>query len=575
MIRDLKLSRKFALAFGSICLLCLIQGIAVFSGLVRINTLTRDMTGRALPSLQAITEIRGQMQAARRMELATLLCKDAACTSSYEEKRTTALEKYNDARQTLLSLHPSAEESEQFRSAAANFDDYLTRSNEILRSFVSSGTFDSSKLGEREQKLLESFNGALAEYTSLTAHYNDLSTRDGEQLNASNSLVRWLNFIVTFLVAIFCVAIGFGLTKLIVPPIEQVTGALEQVAQKNLTVIVDVNGNDEIGRLSAALNSTVNSIRTVIGTVEESADALSESAEHLSVRSTQTSGNTQTQTSKINQIAAAVQEMTATIGEISNNSSSAAEASRLSAETADSGGKVMQRTSSTMEKIANASSTVTERMDSLAERSREIGQVVNVIQEISEQTNLLALNAAIEAARAGEHGRGFAVVAGEVRRLAERTKSATEEIAGTISSIQKETSDTARMMSESTETIHIGLEETAQAKATLDQIIAASQKVDQMIELIATAATEQTAASSEISMNTGHISELATENTEAASEIASSCQNLSQLATELDTIVHEFELGDDGRSSKRRHIVRSKPASEPVASTDRSYAAAA
>jgi methyl-accepting chemotaxis protein len=153
----------------------------------------------------------------------------------------------------------------------------------------------------------------------------------------------------------------------------------------------------------------------------------------------QTAGNARTESSKINQIAAAVQEMTATIGEISHNAENATGASRASAETAQRGGTVMEAAAATMEKIASASNTVSDKMASLAHRSEEIGKVVNVIQEISEQTNLLALNAAIEAARAGEHGRGFAVVAGEVRRLAERTKGATEEIAGTIRSIQDET----------------------------------------------------------------------------------------------------------------------------------------
>jgi len=173
-----------------------------------------------------------------------------------------------------------------------------------------------------------------------------------------------------------------------------------------------------------------------------------------------------------------------------------------------------------MEKIAAATHTVSERMTALADRSQEIGKVVNVIQEISEQTNLLALNAAIEAARAGEHGRGFAVVAGKVRRLAERTKSATEEIAGTIRSIQEETQSTLGVMQESQAAVGNGMSETTKARQSLEAIIDASKQVEHQIQLIATAATEQTAASGEISESAGQISQLATENSQGAEETA-------------------------------------------------------
>jgi methyl-accepting chemotaxis protein len=234
--------------------------------------------------------------------------------------------------------------------------------------------------------------------------------------------------------------------------------------------------------------------------------------------------------------------MTATIAEISHNAESAAAASRISAETADQGGAVMEAAAATMEKIARATGTVAEKMNSLAHRSEEIGKVVSVIQEISEQTNLLALNAAIEAARAGEHGRGFAVVAGEVRRLAERTKGATEEIAATIRSIQDETHSTLEVMHESSAAVENGLNETARARKSLEATIEASKQVENQIHLIASAATEQTAASSEISESAGNISQLATESAQGAEEAVEALKNLASLASDLDGMIRQFNF---------------------------------
>jgi methyl-accepting chemotaxis protein len=279
--------------------------------------------------------------------------------------------------------------------------------------------------------------------------------------------------------------------------------------------------------------------------LSQGAETLSAASEELSQHAAATRENTQNQSGKISQIASAAQEMTSTISEISQNAESASAASRESASTANEGGVVMQAASTTMERIASATQTVSEKMNSLAHRSMEIGKVVHVIQEISEQTNLLALNAAIEAARAGEHGRGFAVVAGEVRRLAERTKGATEEIAGTIRSIQEETHQTLEVMSHSREAVESGISETSNARNSLDLIIQSSVQVEHQIAMIATAATEQTAASHEISESVGHISALATASSQAAEDAASASKNLSELATDLDGIIRQFRLGEE------------------------------
>jgi methyl-accepting chemotaxis protein len=373
---------------------------------------------------------------------------------------------------------------------------------------------------------------------------------------------------VTVLIVGLCALIGSLLTRVIAPRLVRVLTALEGLAAKDLTVFVEATGTDEIGRVAEAFDASVAAMREVVQSVAQGAQTLSAATTQISARAVQSAGNANTQSSKTNQIAAAAQEMTATISEISHNAENAAGASRTSAETANQGGAVMLAAATTMEKIATATGTVSEKMTSLALRSEEIGKVVSVIQEISEQTNLLALNAAIEAARAGEHGRGFAVVAGEVRRLAERTKGATEEIAGTIRSIQDETRTTLQVMQDSRSAVETGMNETARARQSLEAIIESSKHVEQQIQLIATAATEQTAASGEISESAGHISQLATENAQGSEEAVEALKNLASLANDLDRMIGQFQLESStqpgGSYRDPRPSVRSTPRSAPA-----------
>jgi methyl-accepting chemotaxis protein len=550
-LQDLKLSRKFGVGFASVCALCVILGISALVGFIRISAEVSDLVSNTIPSMKALGDVRYAIASVRRGDALAATCTDAACVETYRKRHEQFLKQYNDAMAVYEPMVSYPGEKELFESFRNGMRTYMEGSAQIF-SLLDGGQRDEVVKVLNDKALRASYQAA----SDAAEQDMALNMRYGSEHGASViQAAHWQVLLAAILMAVaivLCVVVGVVITKLIVPPLEKVTEALERIAAKDLTVEVESAGSDEVGRLAVALNETARSMRAMLANVAKAAETLSSAAEELSVRSTETSGNTQTQTSKINQIAAAVQQMTATIGEISSNAGMASTASRKSAQTANEGGTVMQRTSQTMEQIATTAGTVTERMSQLTVRSEEIGKVVSVIQEISEQTNLLALNAAIEAARAGEHGRGFAVVAGEVRRLAERTKGATEEIAGTIRAIQTETKATADVMAESGTAVETGLVETSQARASLEAIISSSQEVEHMIDLIATAATEQTAASGEISENAAHISQIAGENTRATEEMAEACQNLSALANDLDGMIHEFHLDTGMQRGKHK-----------------------
>ena len=543
-LRNLPISRKFIFAFGIVCGLCLVLGSYTVYTFRVIAAKSADVSAHSFPSVISLSNARGAFNTVRREDLELLLCQTPACSSSHSAMRQAGMAAYQEAMKAyvpMISYPGEREIYDRFSSAEAKYVEVSNRGGELLAAGKTGDALDLITSDDEHSNFNTTF-AAINDDVILNEKYGISESTDSTD---SSHRAAWVEGVTTLIIVLLCAFIGFILTHEIAPRIGRLRTAVEAMADKYLTANVRVSGSDEIGRLGEAFNRSVASIRVVLESVAKGADTLSAATTEISTRAVQTAGNAHAESSKINQIAAAAQEMTATIGEISHNAESAASASRSSAETADQGGTVMQAAAVTMEKIAAATSSVSDKMTSLAHRSEEIGKVVNVIQEISEQTNLLALNAAIEAARAGEHGRGFAVVAGEVRRLAERTKGATEEIAGTIRSIQEETRETLEVMNQSRTAVETGMEETARARHSLDAIIESSKQVEHQINLIATAATQQTAASGEISESAGQISQLSAENSQGAEEAVEALKNLASLAGELDGLIRQFCLESD------------------------------
>jgi methyl-accepting chemotaxis protein len=543
-LRNLPVSRKLTYAFGIVCALCVMLGGFTLFTFHGISAETADVSENAFPSVIELARIQQAMNVIRRSDMDLIMCQTAACTATHQAERQKSLDEYQAGVKAYEQRTAYPGERELYQKFVEDFRQYLDVSNRAISSLAAGKTGDALDLigSDNTIAIMKNALSAVSQAIDLNARMGMEHAKTATQSSARSILI---DAAVTLLIVVLCAVTGVILAREIAPRIGRLKNAVQAMANKDLSVNVRVTGTDEIGQLGVAFNTAVASMRSVLQSVAKGAEMLSSSTTEISTRAVQNAGNAHTESSKINQIAAAAQEMTATIGEISHNAESAANASRTSAQTADKGGAVMQSAAATMEKIAAATSSVSDKMTSLAHRSEEIGKVVNVIQEISEQTNLLALNAAIEAARAGEHGRGFAVVAGEVRRLAERTKGATEEIAGTIRSIQDETRETLNVMNESRSAVETGLQETSNAHQSLEAIIESSRQVEHQINLIATAATQQTSASSEISESAGQISQLSNETAHASEEAVVALKNLAELASDLDGMIRQFNFEED------------------------------
>jgi methyl-accepting chemotaxis protein len=236
-------------------------------------------------------------------------------------------------------------------------------------------------------------------------------------------------------------------------------------------------------------------------------------------------------------------EMSSAVQEISETTQSAAVDARNAEESAHTGGRTVQTTVETIGNLLLSNRETSTRIEELGRSSDAIGRIVNVINEIAGQTNLLALNASIEAARAGEHGRGFAVVAGEVRRLAERTSSATKEIDVTVNAIQEGTKVAVDAMRSSMTHVQSGADSARSAGEALTSIIHGSESVQKMVTQIAAAATQQSYSTQSVSANVNEIASIIQQTAASSQQSVEACLQLSRLANELTGLVGSFKVG--------------------------------
>ena len=323
---------------------------------------------------------------------------------------------------------------------------------------------------------------------------------------------------------------------------EALTIPLTDSAQLDLSLRLPAEGSDEISLTARSVNDLLGEFQSVVSRMKDSAAHVSTASEGLATSVAQLSDSVSQQNESTAAMAASVEELAVSVTHISDSSNAAQQISKTSREHAQNGGEVIGKTVAGMVDMTKSLQATAMQVETLGQRSQEIGSIAGVIKEIADQTNLLALNAAIEAARAGEQGRGFAVVADEVRKLAERTGDATTEIANVISAIQTDTQKAVHEMSVVVELANSNAEIARQAGGSIDDIQNGAAEVFNATNDIATALNEQSAANDLIAQQVEVIATMSEKNTVALGGVHQASAEMKQLSDEMHATVDRFKV---------------------------------
>ena len=367
---------------------------------------------------------------------------------------------------------------------------------------------------------------------------------DKEKAFAALSTFRTSALIATFIAVISIIALLGLLIRMLLQPLHVMTRAMQNIAEGegDLTRRLAVNSKDEFGTLGSAFNHFVERVHTSMREVSSATEQVNEVALRVVSASNASMLNSDEQASRTNSVAAAINELGAAAQEIASNAAQASHQASDARGLAQEGQQVVERSINSMQQLSQMLGTSSGHIESLNDKTVNIGQILEVITSISQQTNLLALNAAIEAARAGEAGRGFAVVADEVRNLAHRTQESAQQVQTMIEELQVSARASVSTMEESQRHSADSVEIANRAGERLISVTERIGEIDGMNQSVATATEEQTSVVESINMDITEINTLNQEGVENLQSTLRACNDLEQQAARLKQLVGSFRI---------------------------------
>lgn len=541
MLRTVKISTRMITSFGIVALLLILMGVFSLMQMSAIRAAGKTIETNAMPSL-AIADSIALNITRMRVEVLRLVGNP---DKQVQDQANQSISNFDDEISKGLSQYRSLIAGESDRQAIDKLTQihkqYISILSEVQK-LVSVDRADEARAIVNSQ--LAPLGLQVNEQSDALQKINqDIAKQQGEYAAHNYSAAQTVVFIVIAIALVLTGLLAIILTRSIVQPIGQALEIARHIADGDLSYRIAVVGKDEPAKLLDALSTMQGNLRSTIQQISDSAHQLSASAEEMSAVMQESTQGLQRQNDQIELAATAVNEMTAAVEDVANNAISTSDASMASSQSAQQGRAQLDDAIRSIEALTGDVIGASQQAEELAEQTRNISKVLDVIRAVAEQTNLLALNAAIEAARAGEAGRGFAVVADEVRSLAHRTGESTREIETMIASIQLGTGQTVEALKSSAELANSTMSKANAAGEALNTITASVTDINDRNTLIASASEQQAQVAREVDRNLVAIRDLSIQTATGAQQTSAATQELSRLAVDLSGLVRRFELG--------------------------------
>ncbi|WP_032606826.1 methyl-accepting chemotaxis protein [Pseudomonas avellanae] len=534
LIRNIGLNLRALLSFGIICLL--LAGVGA-NAVFKMNGLHESADRLQTDWLPSVRQ-------AGRIETAGLLYRLDARRFVMDDQRQAAesVNKLNALKKSLLqtadtygSLVSSPQEEQvwkQVKADALAYSDKIDQLVELSKSKSDSELFVFIRdITSPQAKALQTSIEQLIEVNVKGAEQSGALA----DKNYESGLTVTLTLIILAVIITLIVATLF--TRSIARPVQALLDSTRRIAEGDLRTTVDITGADELTELQKATATMLSSLKSTIQHIADASGLLASAAEEMSSITQDSTQGIQRQTMETEQAATAVNQMT-----VARNAVAASTSTQACEKSAQTGQDCVGQTIAALEKLSNTVDKTGVEVEGLAHQAQDIAKVVDVIRAIAEQTNLLALNAAIEAARAGEQGRGFAVVADEVRALAHRTQTSTQEIEQMIQSIQKNSSGAVQSMKQSNAETDATLLIAQQAGVAIKEITTSISHINERNLMIATASEQQAHVARSVDENLVSIRDLSVQSSSASSQTSTASQELSRLAVDLSRLVARFSV---------------------------------